>query len=85
MSDDNPIDDGGPAFPFQELHDNGLPVAVADRGMSLRDWFAGQALAGLLAREHPDTDQVAGPRTICGMAYDYADRMLVIRKNGWEP
>ncbi len=32
--------DGGPAFP--------VPVSGAE-GMSLRDWFAGRALAGLAA------------------------------------
>lgn len=40
--------DGGPAFP----HDNqelGHKHRVAQPGMSLRDWFAGQALAGLCA------------------------------------
>jgi hypothetical protein len=37
--------DGGPAFPV--IAENGLGH-VAD-GMSLRDWFAGQALAGFLA------------------------------------
>lgn len=39
-------DDGGPAFPPNagwEDDDSG------GRGMSLRDWFAGQALAGMLA------------------------------------
>lgn len=37
------IDDGGPAFPISipGVGDNG------SGGMSLRDWFAGQALAGL--------------------------------------
>ena len=32
-------DDGGPAFPMA-----GEPGIEFDRGMSLRDWFAGQAL-----------------------------------------
>lgn len=35
-------DDGGPAFPSV-----GGPEYVKDAGMSLRDWFAGQALAGI--------------------------------------
>lgn len=35
------IEDGGPAFPRSGL---------GDRGMSLRDWFAGQALVGEIAR-----------------------------------
>lgn len=43
MSD--PIEDGGQAFPVPASEYN-------DRheGMTLRDWFAGQALAGLMAR-----------------------------------
>lgn len=36
--------DGGPAFPVQ-----GSPKYGDRNGMSLRDWFAGQALAGILA------------------------------------
>ena len=47
--------DGGPAFPGEYvLHQRGSvgnDVAIMDHssGMSLRDWFAGQALAGRLA------------------------------------
>jgi hypothetical protein len=36
-------DNGGPAFPTV------AGQTVYSNGMSLRDWFAGQALAGLLA------------------------------------
>lgn len=53
MSQNKEIDDGGPAFPRQRVlaqvdpssywSDTGTP------GMSLRDWFAGQALSGCLA------------------------------------
>ena len=35
--------DGGPAFPQEQRKAGG------SEGMSLRDWFAGQAVAGLLA------------------------------------
>ena len=38
-------DDGGPAFPY-DVQRNGRGQ---HDGMSLRDWFAGQALAGLYA------------------------------------
>ena len=38
-------DDGGPAFPFAGVEG----VWPAKEGMSLWDWFAGQALAGLIA------------------------------------
>jgi hypothetical protein len=47
-----PIDDGGPAFPCPSFHEDatgswpkGFP------GISMRDYFAGQALAGMIASE----------------------------------
>ncbi len=40
----NWIKDGGSAFPCEGGHDSGL---LSDPGMSLRDWFAGQALAAM--------------------------------------
>jgi len=43
-----PLNDGGPAFPVH------CDTASSDGGMSLRDWFAGQALAGILAAESDD-------------------------------
>ena len=39
-----PIDDGGPAFPCNSP--NGKETHP---GMSLRDWFAGMAMQGMLA------------------------------------
>ena len=50
MSDKH--DDGGPAFPKPAV-DLGTTFECGRNGMSLRDWFAGQALAGTLA--NPDT------------------------------
>ena len=41
-------DDGGSAFPFAEATTD---FSVSP-GMTLRDWFAGQALQGLLASGH---------------------------------
>lgn len=38
--------DGGPAFPREDYQADDAP---GQRGMSRRDYFAGQALAGLLA------------------------------------
>ena len=57
--------DGGPAFPCAQ------DVLRSDEGMSLRDWFAGQALAGMLA--NPDNHVTAAT------AYDFADAMLAER------
>ena len=48
------IDDGGPAFPVlapMMVSDgspgSAAPIRSALDGMSLRDWFAGQALTGI--------------------------------------
>ena len=62
--------DGGPAFP---------PSAWPDyRGMSLRDWFAGQALAGMLSSDGRPT----GDQAKAEWAYDLADAMLRAREKG---
>ena len=71
-------DDGGPVFPVtheQELY--------GTSGMSLRDWFAGQALAGLLAGGFADTvphDSPDGGSTAAAFAYQYAHAMLKERQ-----
>ena len=47
MIDATPIDDGGPAFPNRG--DNTPTNKIFD-GMSLRQWYAGQALNGILSQ-----------------------------------
>lgn len=59
--------DGGPAFPGENW---------GSKGMSLRDYFAGQALAGLLAC--PRTN--GGEKAFALHAYKYADAMLAERQ-----
>lgn len=61
---------GGPAFP--------RPYA-GDSGMTLRDYFAGQALCGYLASHSMD---VAELRDAAQYAYAYADAMLTEREKG---
>ena len=71
------IDDGGAAFP-QMLHS-------AYTGMSLRDWFAGMALQGILSTES-FIDAVralpSGAATAQAVSASYraADAMLAARK-----
>ena len=65
------INDGGPVHP---THWDG--VRPAHHGMTLRDWFAGQALAGLIA--DPSRDGSADDRA--RYAYAYADAMLKARE-----
>jgi hypothetical protein len=70
----NTKDNGGPAFPQLEPN-SAYPNAT---GMSLRDWFAGQALAGAIDRwlEVRGSDD----KEISGWAYEIADAMLEARK-----
>jgi len=62
--------DGGPAFPVRDLKDPNQ----AD-GMTLRDYFAGCALAGMLASGM----NIHEARLTSKMSYLHADAMLVER------
>ena len=75
------IDDGGPAYP---CHTNPLPgrLANAPQGMTLRDWFAGQALAGHLAYSHPQSVMGVFIPETAKTAYELADAMIEARKGG---
>lgn len=81
MSADNGLDDGGPAFPQQPIPAGDL---VIFQGMSLRDWFAGQAISAYMSwslNEPPepgDTRKTAAKR-YATVAYEIADAMLSAR------
>ena len=65
---------GGSAFPCRsEKNEHGVEYQAAELGMTLRDWFAGQALSGLLSRGFT-TDISAD------IAYKAADEMIKRRK-----
>jgi hypothetical protein len=72
-------DDGGPAFPMtvQSWNSN---LSAGASGMTLRDWFAGQALALLAGRswDHVGADQALLNRWAT-TAYLLADAMLAAR------
>jgi len=72
-------DDGGPAFPCDSTNKQ-LPTQC---GMSLRDWFAGQALAGIMANYKfmENIRQGFGSTLphIPEAAYEMADAMLNAR------
>lgn len=73
------INDGGPAFPMalNETTSSCSPV-----GMSLRDWFAGMALQGIMANgdwsKSPNRETFEA--SYSKYAYDYADAMLAERE-----
>lgn len=70
-NDMSSIDDGGPAFPNEGV----LPTSdlASMNGMSLRDWFAGQALVTLAADDQTWSQTARA-------AYTAADAMLAARK-----
>jgi hypothetical protein len=72
---------GGPAFPrpASESIASGAPVP-AQSGMDLRDWFAGQALAGYFACFAGDGMPIPKPNNAAKAAYEYADAMLAQRE-----
>ncbi len=85
MSDRSDLVDGGPAFPCpalthrEEIAGGRARIRVTHRavqGMTLRDYFAGQALGGLSADPKFDADDI---RT-AELAYRYADAMLKVRE-----
>ena len=80
------IEDGGAAFPLpKQVFGENIHLEYADKGMTLRDYFAAAALSVALdnwksfnARqeddEEPSIDLVARE------AYEIADAMLTVRK-----
>ena len=70
----NTPQDGGPAFPAIEYETT--PGTFKAGGMTLRDWFAGQALTHY-ASEYQDR-MVA--KDIASQCYSLADAMLEARK-----
>lgn len=69
MRDDT---NGGPAFP-RPAFASGTLESNSQAGMSLRDYFAGQAMQGLL------TDPNYTAECIGDDAYSYADAMIEAR------
>lgn len=91
------IDDGGSAFPVipptMEVADQVFPAngyPYPESGMSIRDYFAGQALAGEFASQSEADGMIPNSTTGEWMVdrarlfYRMADAMLAARKAGGE-
>jgi hypothetical protein len=76
------IKDGGPAFPNPALANEGFSPSYDVSGMTLRDWFAGQALAGLASNCTDAGLSTWLPDSIGARAYQYADAMIAAREGG---
>ena len=76
---------GLPMFPHDSISHNPGGFAECQEGMSLRDWFAGHAISGLLSM--PTSAKISvGPNTpndndrFADAAYAVADAMLRARE-----
>lgn len=88
------IDDGGPAFPVDEIdvagghYEGRYEVQRQHPGMSLLDWFAGQAIVGMLptlkARSEESLVSEAIPKA-AEFAYKIARAMIAEAKNQRNP
>ena len=66
----NARNDGGAAFPVPETYSRqGQLLMDCEPGMTLRDYFAGQALTGILT-------WCAKPARLSELAYEIADAMI---------
>ena len=80
------MDKGGQAFPTPgSKYENGI-VNHPESGMSLRDYFAGQALAGFTSNMDRKTRSELANGIIAGgplvtAAYVLADTMITIRRD----
>lgn len=82
------INTGGPAFPFiQWRSPDGMIGTDLSAGMTLRDWFAGQALPQVM-NSVSGLDMPTGTTSkmlsevIAVQAYELADAMLAERSKG---
>jgi hypothetical protein len=69
------INDGGPAFPFGQISEiTGQPInGYFAPGMTLRQYYAGQVLIGMMA--NPNSTAVTSD-TIAAWCFQMADAML---------
>jgi hypothetical protein len=66
---------GGPAFPYRE--EDGQGGYEQHQGMSLRDYFAAQALVGMLSEGRSNSN---AKHWMPEEAYELADAMLAARE-----
>lgn len=72
------IDNGGPAFSHPEPRDPHFSCSVP--GLTKREWFAGQALVGIIA--NPGNIDAEGGAFFAKLAYQQADAMIEASKKG---
>lgn len=72
-------DTGGPAFPEKRIDSDGM--LCFDGGMTLRDWFAAQAAAGLTSACNSEGAWTADlPEIVAETAYSIAAAMVAEKR-----
>lgn len=74
------IDDGGPAFPNTPDMMQSANLGFDGAGMSLRDWFAGQAISTLI-NKCEDSYGAWTPSNVAAGCYAVADAMIAARND----
>lgn len=80
MSDSKKIDEGGFAFPTSQIFTpDGRVLSAGQDGMSLRQWYAGMAMANMVEMHHGiGVDPISVARAAC----QYADALISELKAG---
>jgi hypothetical protein len=74
------VNDGGSIFGREHITSGlGVPIQQGHSGLSLRDYFAGQALMGMIATDGARLDGMSIHCYVASVAYIYADAMLAER------
>lgn len=76
MSEEPKFDDGGPA------HSTRFGNGYGQDGMTLMDWFAGQALTGIIASPGCQPDDASRIGT-AELAYEFASAMIAEKRRRW--
>lgn len=79
--------DGGPAFPVADTHHPDGQIQYGTNGMSIRAWFAGKALVGVLAslgplKHDPKLSQSDLDKLVAESCVRIADAMLRALEGG---
>lgn len=77
--ENNKIDNGGSAFPHLPYDSDSRNWSDGSKGISMRDWFAGQALPAI---PHIYHDLILTSAGAAELAYKIADEMIESRKGG---
>ena len=74
--------DGGSAYPMfnNQKGDCSRDDFIYESGMTLRDYFAGQVLAGLMADANVNLNETENVKVIAASCYEIADAMLAERE-----